>query len=183
MKWLHLSDLHFNPEQDGTDTNFLREKLKDFLIEKEVKADKLFLTGDFRDASRQVDSDENAEKVVQYIHEVAEIVGVSDIQNILCVPGNHDLDRSINNRKELICKIKRSYRPQDGNFNNASYLVEAFTFYKRVLNKLYGTEYTDHLFDAYKVNPQRICHYNDCNIMMLNTELFAGEIVTTGDGE
>ena len=30
MKWLHLSDLHFNPVQDGTDTNYLREKLKDF---------------------------------------------------------------------------------------------------------------------------------------------------------
>ena len=183
MKWLHLSDLHFNPVQDGTDTNYLREKLKDFLIEKGVQVDKLFLTGDFRDASRQDDSDENAGKVVQYIHEIAGIVGIVDLKNILCVPGNHDLDRYINNRQELICKTKRSYRTQDGTFKNPSILVEAFTFYKRVLNQLYGKEYTDRLFDVCKANPQRIYHYNDCNIMMMNTELFAGEIVTAGDGE
>jgi predicted MPP superfamily phosphohydrolase len=182
MKWLHLSDLHFHPVQDGTDTNYLREKLKDFLIEKRVHVDKLFLTGDFRDASRQADSDENAKKAVQYILEISEIVEIVDYKNILCVPGNHDLDRYINNRQELICKTKRSYRTQEGTFENTSVLVEAFTFYKRVLNQLYGKEYTEHLFDVYKANPHRICLYNDCNIMMMNTELFAGEIVTTGDG-
>lgn len=113
MKWLHISDLHFNPVKDGTDTNYLREKLKDYLIEKRVQVDKLFLTGDFRDASRQDDTDENAEKVVQYLREIAEIVGIVDLQNVLFVPGNHDLDRYINNRQELICKTKRSYSTKE----------------------------------------------------------------------
>ena len=183
MKWIHLSDLHFNPMQDGTDTNYLREKLKEFLIERKVQADKIFLTGDFRDASKQDDSDENAEKVVQYIHEIAGIVGIADLQNILCVPGNHDLERRINNRQELICNTKRSYRPQDGTFENRADLVGAFTFYRRVLNQLYGKEYTDRLFDAYKANPHGIYHYCDCNILMMNTELFAGEMVIAGDGK
>jgi len=183
MKWLHLSDLHFNPLQDGTDTNYLREKLKSFLIKKGVKVDKLFLTGDFRDASRQEDTDENAERVVHYIREIVEIVGILDLQNVLCVPGNHDLDRYINNRQDLICKNKRSYRAQEGTFENTSALIESFTFYKRVLNKLYGKDYSDCLFTVYKTNPQRIFHYNDCNIMMMNTELLAGEIVTAGDGK
>jgi predicted phosphodiesterase len=182
MKWLHLSDLHFNPVHDGTDTKYMREKLKDFLLKREVQVDKIFLTGDFRDASRQEDSDENAEKAVQYIHEISEIVGIVDYENILCVPGNHDLDRNKNDRQELICKTKKSYRTKEGTFENTSVLVEAFTFYKRVLIQLYGKEYTERLFNTYKVNPQRIYHYNDCNIMTMNTELFAGEIVTTGDG-
>jgi len=183
MKWLHLSDIHFNSVKDGTDTNYLREKLKDYLIEKRVQVDKLFITGDFRDASRQDDSDETAEKVVQYLREIAEIVGIVDLQNILCVPGNHDLDRYINNRQELICKTKRSYSTKNGTFENISDLVEAFTFYKRVINQLYGKEYTSRLFDVYKANPHRICKYMDCNIMMMNTELFAGEIVTASDGK
>lgn len=183
MKWLHLSDIHFNSDKDGTDTNYLREKLKDYLIEKRVQVDKLFLTGDFRDASRQDDSDENAEKVVRYLREIAEIVGIVDLQSILCVPGNHDLDRYINNRQELICKTKRSYSTNNGTFENTSELVEAFTFYKRVIYRLYGKEYAALLFDIYKTNPHRIFKYKDCNIMMMNTELFAGEIVTASDGK
>ena len=82
MKWLHLSDLHFNPLHDGTDTIYLREKLKDFLIQREVRADKLFLTGDFRDASKQDDSEENAEKVARFIFEIAKIVGIRVLLNL-----------------------------------------------------------------------------------------------------
>jgi len=182
VRWIHLSDLHFNPKQDGTDTNCLREKLKEFLIDKQIKADKLFLTGDFRDASRQDDSNDNAEKVVKYIREISEIVGIADSDNIFCVPGNHDLDRCVNNRQELICKIKQSYTTKEGRFEHSSTLVDAFTFYKKVLNYLYGEKYTDALFEVYKTNPQRICCFEDCNIMMMNTEMFAGEIVTLRDG-
>ena len=183
MKWMHISDLHFNPMQDGTDTNVLREKLKDFLSEKKVRVDKIFLTGDFRDASKQEDSDENAEKVVEYIREISKIVGIEDLQNILCVPGNHDLERNSGDRQKIICNTKRSYRPQDGIYDNMPTLVDAFTFYRRVLNRLYGQKYTDLLFDAYKANPHSIYQYSDCNILMLNTELFAGEMVQAGDGK
>lgn len=183
MKWLHISDLHFDPLHDGTDTNYMREKLKDFLIKKRVHVDKLFLTGDYRNARFQADSDENAEKTTQYIFEISKIVGIEDNESILCIPGNHDLDRYINNRQELICKTKRSYKTQEGTFENTSVFVEAFTFYKRILNQLYGKEDTERLFAIYKANPHRICIYNDCNILMMNTELFAGEIVTTVDGK
>ncbi len=178
---VHLSDLHFNPLQDGTDTNYLREKIKKFLSREKIQVDKLFFTGDFRDAKRQDDTDENAQKVAQYILEIANRVGIVDSKDILCVPGNHDLNRDINNRPQLIRKTKNAYSSKNGTFEDTSDLVQAFTFYKRVLNQLYG-KCADELFEAYKVNPHRMYQYNDCNVMLVNTELVSGEIVTVNDG-
>ena len=47
-----------------------------------MRADKLFLTGDFRDASKQDDSEENAEKVARFIFEIAKIVGIRVLLNL-----------------------------------------------------------------------------------------------------
>lgn len=34
MKFLHISDMHFDPQNDGEDTNLLREKFINYLEEK-----------------------------------------------------------------------------------------------------------------------------------------------------
>lgn len=34
MRFLHISDMHFDPVNDGEDTNILREKFMDYLKEK-----------------------------------------------------------------------------------------------------------------------------------------------------
>ena len=91
MRWLHLSDIHFNPIKDEMDTLYLRMKLMEFLKEKNISVDKIFLTGDYRDASCQEGSDEAAKDIADYIFEIAGSVGVNNIEDILLVPGNHDL--------------------------------------------------------------------------------------------
>jgi len=44
MRWLHLSDLHFNPIQDGTDTSYLRDRMINYLQDNNSKLRSLFVT-------------------------------------------------------------------------------------------------------------------------------------------
>lgn len=44
MKWLHLSDIHFNPSKDGADSIYLRNRLLEFLRQKNISVDKMFIT-------------------------------------------------------------------------------------------------------------------------------------------
>lgn len=183
MKWLHLSDLHFNPDDDGTDSNYLRDKLKDFLYQNQVVVDYLILSGDFRDASCQDDTDENAQKVAQFILGITKLVGITNTCNILCVPGNHDLNRDYNNRQELLITEKSKYQTEKGRFVNLPELVDAFSFYKKVLNFIYGTDFVNTMFDnCYKISPHKAVVTKDCNILLINTELLAGQSVEDASG-
>lgn len=42
MKFLHISDMHFDSINDGEDTNMLREKFIDYLGEKSIIVDEIF---------------------------------------------------------------------------------------------------------------------------------------------
>lgn len=53
MKFLHLSDIHFDPVNDGEDTVNLRNQFILYLKEKNIIVDELFFTGDFRHARNQ----------------------------------------------------------------------------------------------------------------------------------
>lgn len=46
MKWIHLSDIHFDPQSDGRNANQLRRKLIEYIKGCHIKADYLFITGD-----------------------------------------------------------------------------------------------------------------------------------------
>lgn len=46
MKFLHLSDIHFDPVNDGEDTVNLRKQFIPYLKEKNIIVDELFFTGD-----------------------------------------------------------------------------------------------------------------------------------------
>ena len=92
MKWLHLSDLHYNPERDGRNTGQLRKELLTFLKDKKFSVDEIFITGDFRHALHQKDELSSlAKDVVSYIMEVAKCVGITSSKKIHILPGNHDL--------------------------------------------------------------------------------------------
>lgn len=162
MKWLHLSDLHFNPNGDGTDSIFLRNSLIKFLKNNGIVADKIFITGDFRDALRQVDSDENAEIVAKYIFELADSVGINDVSNILIVPGNHDLNRDYTERQKCIDDIKTNYNTSKGDIPNLDILINSFEFFKRVLKYIYGENEAINQFEnLFKINPHKSNIYNN----------------------
>lgn len=177
MKWLHLSDIHFNPSKDGADSIYLRNRLFEFLRQKNISVDKMFITGDFRDASCQDGTDEAAKDISNYILELANIVGIKN-KDILMVPGNHDLTRDFIHRQEVVIKNKTEYKPENGVFKSLDILVESFEFYKKVVVHIKGSDYADNMFEnIYKLNPHSFVMADDMNILQLNTELLAGEVM------
>ena len=139
MRWLHLSDIHYNPGKDGRSSAQLREKLLLFLKNNKLEVDEIFITGDFRHAFFQKDENilEVAKDSVKYIKEVAKAVGVSSKDNIHIVPGNHDLTRGSNDELDNIIK---SYDYDKGDFSTEELikLLNRFDFFKLVCCELYG---------------------------------------------
>lgn len=133
MKWIHLSDIHFDPQNDGRNANQLRKKLFEYIKEHHIKADYLFITGDFRYAKNQKErEDEILYNTVKFILNIADVAQVP-YSNIYIVPGNHDLQRTKNNSR--IEKIVNNYTVQDGRFkqNDLNFLLERFGFYKKLI--------------------------------------------------
>lgn len=178
MRWLHLSDLHFNPIQDGTDTSYLRDRMINYLQDNNIAVDKLFFTGDLRDARYQLDTDENAKAAADFILEIARTVGINENDNIILVPGNHDLNRSFRNREQLIKDTKANYRTEQGRFEQLDDLVDSFGFYKRVLAIIHGDDYAKQEFNyTLKICPHKYISLDKVNLLVLNTELVAGDFI------
>lgn len=179
MKWLHLSDIHFNPSKDGADSLYLRKCLLDFLKQKNIVVDKIFLTGDFRDASCQDGTDEAAKDIANFIFDIADSVGVKRNSDILLVPGNHDLTRNFNQRQEVITQNKNSYDSGEGILKNLDILTGSFEFYKKIVTEIKGKDNADNLFEnLYKITPHTFLITDEVNILQLNTELLAGEVIS-----
>ncbi|MDR1798093.1 MAG: metallophosphoesterase, partial [Clostridiales Family XIII bacterium] len=113
VSWLHISDLHYDPEAENYDTTELRRQLKDYLQEQQINVDCVIYAGDFRYAGRRGElcspangstdpagrpqvaptDDQQAADAAKELIEIAQCAGVMDPANIHIVPGNHDLDR------------------------------------------------------------------------------------------
>ncbi|MGN0340143.1 MAG: metallophosphoesterase [Lachnospira sp.] len=146
--------------------------------------DKIFLTGDYRDASCQEGSDEAAKDIADYIFEIAGCVGVNNSENILLIPGNHDLQRNYLNRQATIAKVKNEYDPSVGKFCDLDVLVDSFDFYRKVSEQIKGKDYTDNLFEnIFKVNPHPFEILEDVSILLLNSEMLAGEVIEVNGKE
>lgn len=171
MRWVHLSDIHFNPKNDGRSTNQLRKELPRYLRKKRITADYLFVTGDFRHAKYQKDMDNHvvAVNAVQFILEIADALDVSPI-NILLVPGNHDLERTEDIKR--IRNIKSAYDPNNGRFQveDLTFLTDRFGFFKKIMSIFseYGTKplWSDTLLPLHTAR----C-YTDFNLLCLNTSI------------
>ena len=57
MKWLHISDIHFDFINDGTATKMLQDNFFSFIEKNNIAVDELFFTGDFRHAKNQKNQD------------------------------------------------------------------------------------------------------------------------------
>lgn len=53
MKFVHISDLHFNPMGDGRTSRSIRDGLVPYLKRQNIFADELLITGDYRHAKFQ----------------------------------------------------------------------------------------------------------------------------------
>lgn len=134
MRWIHLSDIHFYPN----DTNSrivqqLRNQLLEYISSKNIKADEMFLTGDFRQANIPSD-DENIliTKTISFIQGIANRVGIVGNEHIHIVPGNHDLTRT--SFSPSVEEIRAKYKVDEGAFDAADLnnLISRFDYFKKI---------------------------------------------------
>lgn len=171
MKWLHLSDLHYDPtEKNGYNRELIR-LLPIYLKEKNIKVDEIFITGDFRFAPKAKRTD--VTNVLNLITKIAEAVGVTEIEkHVHIVPGNHDLDRSAVRKRVLeniYSEIDKCSPRESYDFSDVyPTLTNDFSFFGRLYNKIYG-----------HAMPKKNClnHYielEDVNILFINTAIASG---------
>lgn len=130
MRWIHISDLHFDPLSDGRCTEQLRESLPFYIAKHHITADHLFLTGDYRNAKYdRKDKKELARACVDFILDIAKAAKI-DTANIHVIPGNHDLERT--GDTERISAIKKSYDVKNGRIDekDLAFLLERFDFFR-----------------------------------------------------
>jgi hypothetical protein len=189
MRWIHISDIHYNPEKTNSDTTLTWKKLPEFLDSNQLTVDAVFMTGAFRYAKEQPDTIENAILVADAFKKIAVATGVQkadgtvDAKRIFTVPGNHDLDRDYQRRKRWLDSIREDYLRDidEGIFDEADLrlMQESFTFYKRVHSYLYGdNDLTNYLCRSEQSNPHSYVHMNGVNLLLLNSALFAMDSYT-----
>ena len=184
MKWLHISDLHYNPETSNFDSSLLLLKLEEYLVNHSITVDEIFYTGDFRFAKTQKPTQENARLVADKLKEIAEKAGVRDPESIHIVPGNHDLERG---EPSFLSKIYEQY--SHGQFSGtidcmgaqiscSDYLWERFQFFRLVAAEL-GNQIWLNSPQGKHPSFHRIGKIGEkYNIVYLNTALGSGK-----DGE
>ena len=154
INWLHISDLHLGSE--GAITNMMRDELPEYLKELGVKCDYVFCTGDIRTAnvSPNVFTDEMAD----YLKSICDAVQTS-VDRLYIVAGNHDVDRDVDSRHDVIRKVfydsERYYHPDNGIIepeeiqkqSDDEYLVDGGATLED-LEDLLGIEFPDEDFET-----------------------------------
>lgn len=172
MRWLHLSDIHFNNEATGANTLLLRNSLRRYLKDNEIKADRLFITGDFRYKGKPAS---DIQEIYDYILEIANIVGITDLsENLAIIPGNHDLDRS-KHRGLLVKGVRETYSSNVGDFDHDTLadLINGFSFYDNLFTRIYGYSYREEAIKA--DNPHKLIACGAYQLLLLNTAILSNE--------
>lgn len=164
-RWIQMSDIHFQNKKVTFNTKQLRDSLPEYLKnEIKEKINGMFLTGDYRFAP---ENEMNATKVVEYILQCAEVLGLTK-NEIYTAPGNHDLSRG-EVRKLIIDGVYNNYSSSDGIISSEvlGQLQKDFIFYKE-MNKQLSDEsiWTED-------NPHTIVDVGPFYLLILNTALTA----------
>ena len=103
MRWLHISDIHFNMK--GYDSKKIQGQLLVKLRELNLQMDFILITGDclFRFGEGAMDTT----AVISYIKDIANACKCSYKKVYIC-PGNHDVDRENGARNSLINEIREN---------------------------------------------------------------------------
>lgn len=140
MKFIHISDLHFNPNNDGRTSRNIRAELIPYLQELNITADELLITDDYRHAGLQRKRTQaDIDDVVNYIKDIAKAVNITEVTRIHLVPGNHDRSRG-KGEAHRIAEIRSNYDPSKGVFDkdDLKFLLQKFNYFRRVCGTLYG---------------------------------------------
>ena len=158
IKWLHLSDIHFNYK--NFDSHELREDFIDRikLLCQNEPFTHLFLTGDILFRNEQADTE-----TAVFINELITSLQLP-IENVIIVPGNHD-----HNRDTVISQLAALPDNEDTTIDalDQSYITPLLTafekfdaVYKEIFSSGYYTEYS---------NPHSILVSDSITVIKLNT--------------
>ncbi len=158
IKWLHLSDIHFNYK------NFDSHELREDFIERITSLCQnepfthLFLTGDILFRNNTADSE-----TVAFIKKLVDILQLP-AENVIIVPGNHDHDRSV-----VISTLNALPDQTDVTIDaldqsNRALLLTAFSKYDAVYSEIFGSSY----YTEYD-NPHALSTSDSLTIIKLNT--------------
>ena len=181
MRWLHLSDIHFNPKKESYYTRTARQNLPSFINSESIIADHMFVTGDYRHALEQKDEPEKeaAEAAVNYILEVAKMARIPT-EKIHVIPGNHDLKRyekeTDEEKIEKLEFIRKKYidNPKVFDEEDLIFLSSPFSFFGEICNALENRVPDIHI--PWYVDGKMQCTISECfdefSLLYLNTCLF-----------
>lgn len=165
LRWLHLSDIHFN--FDNYETTWLRDRLLFKLNEFRGNIDFLVITGDLLFQFGSTFSD-----VEKFLNNVISILEVS-IDNVFIVPGNHDFKRSFD-RSVIIDGLKKDDTSITNKVSALSVYMkttlisegqkEFWDFHQRILKR------RDNYEDVHFISKR-----DNFNIVNLNTCLISGD--------
>lgn len=158
MKWLHLSDIHFNFK--NYNSHAMREDFikRISLLSQNEPFTHLFLTGDILFKNNEADKE-----TVEFIKNLIEILQLT-ADNIYIVPGNHDHNRDIvisqlatlpNQDDVTIDDLDQAFRMQ---------LLGAFTKFDTVYEEILGSSYRTE-----DENPHSVCTTDSISVIKLNT--------------
>ncbi|MVX65796.1 hypothetical protein GKZ28_19130 [Clostridium chromiireducens] len=165
VRWLHISDIHFNFQ--NYDTKLLREKIIDKIKEKGKNYYKyLFITGDLL---FKYENDGDFSEVELFLNKLINISGIQK-KNIFMVPGNHDVKRDKNTSYEIDGIIENAEKIKEKVEKMPDYvyirLMERQNKYIRFYNEFLGREYD-------KNELHKFINKEDINVIEINSCLLA----------
>ncbi len=127
VNWLHLSDFHFglHPFEQTFSAKKIVEHLKDAQA-KGLTPDFIFITGDVANSGKKAEYEQFVE---QLISPIVELFGSDFLDNIFTVPGNHDLNRHVNeefSKEKFVRPESRSFNPDQGSALRREMLAKRF---------------------------------------------------------
>ncbi|MBD5145386.1 MAG: hypothetical protein HDT21_05660 [Ruminococcus sp.] len=162
ISWLHISDIHFNIQ--NYDSEVLREKLIDYIKRNIPRINFIVISGDI-----VYQGGEYTDDVINFINDLITACGLSE-NEIIIVPGNHDLKRNAV-RKSIVKDIQSSSNCQEFEEEHLSALlkgqIDFFDFFKKIKKITGKTEFENDLHFVYSIN--------NIDIVCLNTSISCGQ--------
>lgn len=151
MKWIQISDIHFN--FDNFDTKALRENL--IITLKDIPdVDFLIITGDV--LYKYGKSEQDIQSAVDFIAEIRNACGVKK-RNVYLTPGNHDVNQKDTDRNKLISKIRKRKKMEIKGNEDKELSFLGHDRFKGLYKRVTGKDYKAFSVNVYN---DRVCIVN-----------------------
>ena len=187
--WLQLSDLHFDPNNQNTNTQDMLKSLKEQIstlvtqaFGEEAIPSIVICNGDYRFAKVQGEktAKDDAKAAADYLHELSLIFKIDKAQ-IIIVPGNHDVNRKHKHiRNAIIKELYKDYIDQKTSGKLAypeqlKELMEGFSYFRYLLGYIYGDIQGEQKWQQWCKQGCVLEQVCGLQFLLINTALFSSD--------